>query len=147
VSKKKLTLGALDRRLSSLVGTVGGHRKSIRSIREQVADLIVSVQGLAGDVRNLFGNDMTLKHANDGLADRYYGLVDLLRSRPDLEELLTDERIVVAANKRRTARVEKEQADAAAQEVQDVENRAKENSEPVQDGGVPQGATVFGGGS
>ena len=147
-----------SRKLIALSKKVGEIRKVSRDAVAGVLEVNKKITAVAKDVANLFHNDNTILNAHDGLADRYYGLVELLRKHEPLAGLLTDENIVLEAQAHRERRLEKErlakeESDKLAKEqedkdeVQNLLNADKSSAEESgRDDGVPDGATVFGGG-
>jgi hypothetical protein len=139
--------------------TVGSVKSMVVKLRKDVVEnfewLSQYLQGLTKDMVRLGQNDKLMLDAHDTLADMYYGTVDLLRdSDPKMAELLTDERILVAANNRRKMRLEKQKAEQEkAEKEAELKRLAEaaesgdtgEENEELDEHGVPKDATVFGG--
>lgn len=124
-----------------------------------MASLAEETRQFRGSLSALFANDRSLANTNDGLADRYFGFVELLRSHGEpYAELLTEENLVKFANayrEDRLARAEakkKEEAEAAAKAEEEAKQAAVKEEmgkpageQPEETPDIPDGGLEFGG--
>tara|TARA_Y100000310_G_scaffold315127_1_gene365351 strand:+ start:1779 stop:2216 length:438 start_codon:yes stop_codon:yes gene_type:complete len=97
--------------------------------------------------QELHSNQESLAKTHDGLADRMFGFIDLLRALgPEYAEHLSDENLVNATNAWIQRRADQELAQQEMERQKALEKGVTEEpTEPPADEDIPEGATVFGG--
>lgn len=117
------------------------------ALQQLTKNMVTSLASAAKADQELHGNQEALARSHDGLADRMFGFIDLLRTlSPEYAAFLSDENLVDATNAWIRRRAEQEEKRAEEEKRLELEaGLAEEPGEAPPDEDVPDGATVFGG--